>query len=220
MSENKSVINVSLFVLLCAVFSYFYLDKSIAIFFHHFDISTNHAWIISLFHDITKIGESQYSLIILFSLFIIFRKRIPLFAHEMLYLFSAVALSGIIVDILKIVFGRFRPTMLFEHDLYGFIGFKMGTVFNSLPSGHSATAFALAIGLTLLFPKYKYIYLFIAVLIASSRVILTFHYLSDVLIGSLLGGLISFLFYQKYFYSMLTSKDSISISEHNIGISR
>lgn len=199
MSENRLVIYASLFVFSCAIFSYFHMDKSIAIYCYHFNAIANHIWITSFFHYITKLGESQYALIILFSLFIIFWKKIPTVANQMLYLFSAVALSGIIADIVKILVARLRPSMLFEHDVYGLVGFKLGAQFNSLPSGHSATAFALAIGFTLLFPRYKYLYLFIAFLVASSRVILTFHYLSDVLIGSLIGSVTAFFLYKIYF---------------------
>lgn len=215
MTQNRSVVYVSLFVFSCAVFSYFYMDRPIALFFHNFNGSVDHAWFSTLFHAVTKLGESQYSLVILFFLFIIFRKKSSIVANQMIYLFSAVALSGIVVDILKIIFGRFRPHMLFDHHQYGFVGFKVGTAFNSLPSGHSTTAFALAIGLMLLFPRYKYLYLIIALFIASSRVVLTFHYLSDVLIGGLVGALTAFVLYKRYFSSIISStaaKDSISLS--------
>lgn len=198
LAQNRSVLYVSLFIFFCAIFSYFYVDKFIAIYFHNFNSIANHACFSSFFRFITKLGESQYALIILFSLFISLRKKFPIVASQMIYLFSAVALSGIVVDIVKIIFARLRPNMLFEHDLYGFVGFKIGSQFNSLPSGHSATAFALAIGLALLFPRYKYLYFIIAIFIASSRVILTFHYLSDVLIGSLFGGLLALLLYKVY----------------------
>lgn len=206
MSENRLIIYVSQIIILLAIFSYFYIDRSIAIFFHNFDVLSNHVWFISIFHDITKLGESQYALLLLLSLFLIFRKKDPFISYQILYLFTAVAISGIFVDIVKIVFARYRPEMLFQHDLYGFVGFKMGALFNSLPSGHSATAFALAVGLTFIVPRYKNFYFSIAILVASSRVILTFHYLSDVLIGSLFGGIIAFILYKKYFDVIITSK--------------
>lgn len=198
MSENKSVFLISISLILSAIFSYFYLDQCLAVYFHNM----NNTWITLIFHDITKIGDSQYSLILLLLLFLVYHQKAPLFAHKMVYLFSSVAISGIFVDIVKIIVGRLRPDMLFEHNLYGLVWFKIGSEFNSLPSGHSATAFALCMGLTLLFPKYKYLYIFIAILVVMSRVVLNFHYLSDTIIGGLSGGLIAFIIYKKYFFTI------------------
>lgn len=206
MSENKSIILISIAVLFCAVLSYFYLDQALAIYFHNL----NNAWLPLIFHYITKIGDSQYSLLIFLLLYIFYRQHKPLLAHKMLYLFTVVAVSGILVDIIKVIIARVRPDMLFEHNLYGFVGFKMGSEFNSLPSGHSATAFALCIGLILLYPRYKYLYVLIAILVVISRIILNFHYLSDTLIGSLLGALTALFIYQKYFASsMIRQPDSV-----------
>jgi membrane-associated phospholipid phosphatase len=70
----------------------------------------------------------------------------------------------------------------------------------------------LCIGLTLLFPKYKYLYIFIAILVVMSRVILNFHYLSDTLFGSFLGGITALYIYQKHFmYSTTRQPDSVAI---------
>jgi len=57
----------------------------------------------------------------------------------------------------------------------------------SFPSGHSITAFAVAISLGQFFPAAYPVWLFFAVSVAASRVMLGMHFLSDVLAGSLLG---------------------------------
>jgi undecaprenyl-diphosphatase len=65
----------------------------------------------------------------------------------------------------------------------------------SFPSGHSITAFAVAIPLGLFYPYLWPSLLTVACLIAASRIILGMHFLSDVLAGSAIGvalGLISF----------------------------
>jgi membrane-associated phospholipid phosphatase len=197
LSTKKSIVLLAVIILLSAIFSYFYIDKALSLYFHNLYTSNNYIWFHETFHLITKFGEAQYSLILLFLLFLFFRIKKPIFAHKMLYLFGAVAISGILVDIIKIIAARLRPTMFLEHDLYGFVWFKLGSEFNSFPSGHSATAFALCIGLTLLYPRYKYPFLLIGVLIVMSRIILTFHYLSDTLIGALIGGLTALFLYRK-----------------------
>ncbi|MDD2266475.1 phosphatase PAP2 family protein [Sulfuricurvum sp.] len=194
MPTNRYIIYTSIAVVLSACFSYFFVDRSLALYFHNL----HSYWVDPLFHDITKIGDSQYSLFLTFTLFLFSYKKNHQFAYKALYLFSIVAISGLLVDLIKIIVGRLRPDMLFEHNMYGFVGFHLGSEFNSLPSGHSATAFALCIGLTLLSPKHKMLFLMIAVLVCASRVILNFHYLSDVLVGGLIGGLVAYFMYQKY----------------------
>jgi membrane-associated phospholipid phosphatase len=79
--------------------------------------------------------------------------------------------------------------MLFENGDYGFILFSTGYKITSMPSGHTITAFSIATALYLLNKNcnLKYFYLIFAISIAMSRVVLTSHYLSDVLIGSLIG---------------------------------
>lgn len=68
----------------------------------------------------------------------------------------------------------------------------------SFPSGHSITAFAIALSVGLFYPDLQMPLLAVAVLIASSRIILGMHFLSDVLAGSAIGvglGVVSFHFF-------------------------
>jgi undecaprenyl-diphosphatase len=62
----------------------------------------------------------------------------------------------------------------------------------SFPSGHSMTAFAVAIPLGLYYPAMLPGVLFCAASIAASRVLLGMHYLSDVVAGSMLGGVLGY----------------------------
>jgi len=57
----------------------------------------------------------------------------------------------------------------------------------SFPSGHAATSFAIATVLTLAFPPLAGVFLAMAAAIASSRVALGLHYVSDVVAGAALG---------------------------------
>ncbi|HVW86439.1 MAG TPA: phosphatase PAP2 family protein [Bryobacteraceae bacterium] len=60
----------------------------------------------------------------------------------------------------------------------------------SFPSGHTITAFAVAVPIGLYYPTLLAGLIFCAVSVASSRVLLGLHYLSDVLAGILIGCLI------------------------------
>jgi len=65
----------------------------------------------------------------------------------------------------------------------------------SFPSGHSMTAFSVAVPLSLYYPSLEIGLLFCAVSIAASRILLGMHFLSDVLVGSALGGVIGYMVY-------------------------
>ncbi len=62
----------------------------------------------------------------------------------------------------------------------------------SFPSGHSITAFAIAVVLGSFYPDLQLCLLFAAASIAASRIILGMHFLSDVLAGSAIGALLGF----------------------------
>src|SRR5579862_1448588 len=57
----------------------------------------------------------------------------------------------------------------------------------SFPSGHSITAFAIAISIGFFYPQLQGCLLAAALLIAASRIILGMHFLSDVIAGSAIG---------------------------------
>jgi len=62
----------------------------------------------------------------------------------------------------------------------------------SFPSGHSITAFAVAISLGTFYPPAMPVLLFCAASIAASRVLLGMHFLSDVVAGSGLGAALGY----------------------------
>jgi undecaprenyl-diphosphatase len=62
----------------------------------------------------------------------------------------------------------------------------------SFPSGHSITAFAVALSIGLFYPQLEACLLVAALLIATSRIILGMHFLSDVLAGSAIGVILGF----------------------------
>ncbi len=62
----------------------------------------------------------------------------------------------------------------------------------SFPSGHTITAFAVAVSLSQFYPTLAIGLLFCAVSVAASRVLLGMHFLSDVLAGALIGTALAF----------------------------
>jgi undecaprenyl-diphosphatase len=62
----------------------------------------------------------------------------------------------------------------------------------SFPSGHSITAFSIAMTVGSFYPQFQECLLVCAVSIAISRVILGMHFLSDVIVGSSIGALLGY----------------------------
>jgi undecaprenyl-diphosphatase len=69
----------------------------------------------------------------------------------------------------------------------------------SFPSGHSITAFAVAVCIGLFYPQLQDALLFIAVCVAASRIILGMHFLSDVIAGSAIGAALGYSAFRVFF---------------------
>jgi membrane-associated phospholipid phosphatase len=118
-------------------------------------------------------------------------------ANRALFVFAAVALSGIATNVVKPTAARYRPIIFFEKGLYGFDFFNSGYEYNSFPSGHAATIFSLATAMSLFWPKYRAYFFVVAFAVALSRIILTSHFVSDVIAGAFIGTL-TVLLLKKY----------------------
>ncbi|WP_170246038.1 phosphatase PAP2 family protein [Tenacibaculum adriaticum] len=111
------------------------------------------------------------------------------------------AISGVLTLLIthffkKIIFkGIPRPARCFGADeLHLVEGVKMA-FWNSFPSGHTTTAFAIFTILCLYFSKCKsqYLWVSLAVIAGLSRVYLSQHFLMDIFVGSFIGIIIGFL---------------------------
>jgi undecaprenyl-diphosphatase len=116
--------------------------------------------------------------------------------------FAALAASGLasVLSILLFIWmkrftGRRRPCDVTPH--------RWATLLPpdqfSFPSGHTMTAFAVAISLSLFYPSLMPMLLLCAFSIALSRILLGMHFLSDVMAGAIIGaglGYAGFLAFQ------------------------
>lgn len=181
-------------VILFVLISYFFIDIPIAVFCKSLDKSVR-----DLFEMITPLGVSTWYLVGSFSLFLLFKYyRRQVYASQALFLFASILVSGIAAAILKWIMGRFRPKVFFEGDLYGFNFFTTTHEETSFPSGHSATAFSLALVLSLFFPRYRLLLFCFAIIVSASRVIITSHYLSDTVAGAFVALMTVFLLRKRF----------------------
>ncbi len=177
--KYKYLFIISLFFI---IISYNFIDIPLAKWTFTFSEFTH-----NLFYDISYFGESSTYIILSLFGWILLRKKNPLSSIKFRFVFLSIIFSGIIVNILKFLFGRMRPWSLESSDQFGFLFFQVGTPLTSFPSGHTTTAFAIAMALVYLFPKQTYLWIGFGVLMAISRIGVSAHYLSDTIAGMLTG---------------------------------
>lgn len=134
------------------------------------------------------------------------------YGKGLLMLINILATTGVVQFLKHVVFhNQVRPAEFFKdtHELIFIQGLEMAH-FNSFPSGHTATAFAMFFTLSL-FAKNKYwglLFFTLALLVGISRVYLMQHFFRDVYAGSIIGvcvpALLWLTFAQSGFYNSLT----------------
>jgi len=108
-------------------------------------------------------------------------------AVRLTFIFAAIAVPGLFTAIVKRLIGRARPLVEGGVDPFRYDPFVWKAAYASLPSGHTTTAFSAAVAIGALWPQTRpYVWVY-AVLIAISRVAVTAHHPSDVLVGAVVG---------------------------------
>lgn len=107
------------------------------------------------------------------------KDRFLSFSEQILY---SLWISLPLVYCMKIMLGRARPE-LFVQNIYGFYFMMHNHHYHSFPSGHAAVASCLLMPLLRLLPKFRIVWMVLFLLLSSSRVLLNYHYASDI-VGS------------------------------------
>jgi len=186
----KLLVGGTLVAALLIAISILYLDKDLTLYCDtHFNDTRQLFWLL------TKVGNGTLYFTLFPVLFVYFRwiRRDISLAHKMLFIFTSIAASGITNSILKFIFGRYRPYKLLSDSLYGFTFFSLDAAVTSFPSGHANLITSLALSLSLVFPRLKYVFLVVALLVMMSRVVVGVHFLSDVVFGAYVAVLITLL---------------------------
>lgn len=136
---------------------------------------------------------------------------VPLFAYVLLFkrdyfvtVLAALIICTILTHFLKRVAypNEFRPIVVLSDKVRVIPGYYMNRE-HSFPSGHTSTAFTLALLLAAIVKKNFWVYFFpvIALLVGYSRVYLAQHFVTDVLAGMFIGivsAYLSLLIYQQF----------------------
>ncbi|MGV3652175.1 MAG: phosphatase PAP2 family protein [Devosia sp.] len=113
-------------------------------------------------------------------------------AQILAFIFVCVGFPGLFTAIVKRLLGRGRPENLDAVGALGFQHFVNDHSFQSFPSGHTTTSFALAYAVGFLWPRAFWPLLVVAVLVGISRVVIGVHFPSDVLAGAVVGTVLAF----------------------------
>ncbi len=161
------------------------------------------------FKLITHLGDGIFAiLIVVIVLFFNVKKSV--------YVLLSYVFASLISTIIKnyIYVNTCRPSFAFQYFVREPLKLVEGVemnIFNSFPSGHSTTAFAVFISLMFLSKNFfiKFLCLLLACLAAYSRTYLSQHWLVDIYFGSIIGFSFSVLFYfifykKSYFQSYET----------------
>ena len=98
-----------------------------------------------------------------------------------LFLIVTMAISGLATWILKMVVARSRPELLHNTGFYGLGDMYSGDPFDSFPSSHTLTAFAVAFVIGAIAPRLRILAVVLAFGVAFARMAIQQHFLSDVL---------------------------------------
>ena len=142
-------------------------------------------WLNSFFINYTFLGDGIFAIVLIATVWFIFKKK-----EEGKALLISFALSGLVAQIIKNLVSAPRPKLYFETGQYQhFIDGVSLANNSSFPSGHTATAFALATVLALVTKNKagQLFFLLAAAMVGYSRIYLAQHFLLDVMIGALIG---------------------------------
>lgn len=140
---------------------------------------------------------SHLAVILFIILTLIFTKnKRTVFSLFIIYFIQSIFIYG-----LKYLIQRERPLYLLQS--LSKINIHKGEILDpSFPSAHATYAFMMATILSYRFPRYRFLFFMIAGFIAWTRVYLYLHYPTDVIIGALLGYILTKIFLKNYIQNL------------------
>lgn len=151
------------------------------------------------FEQITNAGESGWFLIpfggIVLILAALTAPELPRMTQGALgavaarfgFLFLAIGAPSLFTTVVKRLIGRARPYVDLDGSPFTYMPFGWRSEYASLPSGHAATAGAVAFAVGAIWPRSRPVMWLYALVIMFSRVVVMAHHPSDVIAGAVVG---------------------------------
>lgn len=180
--ENRTYFLALLLILFLAA-TYLLITGKAAAFI---SLNAYHPFLLNVFFiNYTFMGDGIFALCLIAAILFYYKRK-----QQGLALLYSFLISGLIVQVIKNLVDSPRPKLFFEAGQYlHFIDGVSLANNSSFPSGHTATAFAIAtvMVLTMKNKSWQLLILIAAVLVGYSRIYLAQHFLLDVMIGALIG---------------------------------
>ncbi len=179
---------------------FFFFDRAIDVWVHNTLSST---WLFQVGKCLSALATGSYiklGIAFCFILILVFDSGIKRQGTRfLLYICICGAIAIVVGDGLKYLLGRYRPIMLFDHNVYGLHFFSSEWALNSTPSGHTLRSFTILTALSMLYRRLTPVFIALAILIGASRVVVTAHYPSDIVFGAFIG-IFTALWTHKHFF--------------------
>ncbi|HNT67828.1 MAG TPA: phosphatase PAP2 family protein [Syntrophorhabdaceae bacterium] len=183
---------------------FFFFDRAIDLWVHS---TLSNTWLFQVGKCLSALATGSYiklGIAFCFILILVFDSGIKRQGTRfLLYICICGAIAIVVGDGLKYLLGRYRPIMLFDHNVYGLHFFSSEWALNSTPSGHTLRSFTILTALSMLYRRFTPVFIALAVLIGASRVVVTAHYPSDIVFGAFIG-----IFTALWTYKHFLGKDS------------
>ena len=211
--QSLKTISILLIGILLIVISYFYIDRQIVWLLAEYN-SRSYAVLKLLANDIVFVLTT---IIVLYYIYFFVRlafHRGTSFNSAFILCCNSVAIVSFLKDILKFIFGRYWPETficnnlsLLKNNVYGFNIFQSADTFTSFPSGHAAFIFSFSVSMWFLFPKFRWLWATLALLVSIGQIAMYYHFVSDVIAGAIVGSFVAF--YNIYFHQNKWDKQQL-----------
>ncbi|KHD88110.1 MAG: hypothetical protein OM95_11405 [Bdellovibrio sp. ArHS] len=194
---TRHIIKVILGSFILAILAMYFFDQSLSLYFADAgvrDALRNPA------RELTDVALSEYWFVLALatwafaawvapriSAFRTHTNKIDFFRRWGLNFFVALIVCGVITHIIKFTVGRQRPHKTPDFDPFVFTPMTTHWHWHSFSSGHSQVIFTVATMLSVAFPKMRWFWIPMAMLICLTRVVVHDHFLSDTIFGACVG---------------------------------
>lgn len=197
----KNSLLVLLATAILVIICFFWVDKPVAFWIYHHTILQG-----PVEHGLTRIPElfSVAAVAYYFYFALRYAQGQPIrFERNLLIATNSLVVACLFKDILKYCFGRTwalpwlgnNPSLLGDNT-YGFFPFHAERAYGSFPSGHATAAAAVMIVFWFCYPKLRWLWLLVVLATAVGLVAMNFHFVSDVIAGTALGGIVGYWTYR------------------------
>jgi undecaprenyl-diphosphatase len=155
-------------------------------------------WVVDTFNELTDFGKSGWLLWplggALALIAVLASPSLPRISRLVFltlsirlgFIFAAIAVPGLFVTVVKRLIGRARP-LVDPSTTFHYSPFSWSPEFAAMPSGHTAAAFSALIAFGVVWPRLRPVLWVYAIVIALSRVIISAHHPSDVIVAAFVG---------------------------------